>query len=117
MVEDAGKPRTSGRGAVTTEANAVNITNLDNQRLIREGEAAVDLYNKDIRSARARIMPMARGLAAAKREYPATQEFRDWLQTSSYRELGPNDRAALIKIGKNEEFATSFMRTTSLTSP
>src|SRR5215471_9813372 len=84
MVEDAGKPRTSGRGAVTTEANAVNITNLDNQRLIREGEAAVDLYNKDIRSARARIMPMARGLAAAKREYPATQEFRDWLQTSSY---------------------------------
>jgi hypothetical protein len=94
-----------------------SIARLDDERLIREGEAAVDLYNRDLKSARARIMPMARGLLAAKRKYPATQDFGDWLQTSSYREIGQTDRAALIKIGENDDFAAKFMRITILTSP
>ena len=57
---------------------------------------------------------MALGLCAAKRKYPATQEFGNWLQTSPYRKIGQNDRAALIKIGEHEEFASRFIRTTSL---
>lgn len=97
--------------------STATVTKLDDERLIREGEAAVDLYNKDLKNARARIMPMARGLLAAKRKYPATQDFGDWLQTSSYREVERNDRAALIKIGENDEFAAKFVRTTSLISP
>ena len=99
------------------EMTAPAVSNLSDERLIREGEAAVDGYNKDLRTARARIMPMARGLLAAKRKYPATQEFGDWLHTSSYREIGDTDRAALINIGKHEVFAEKFVRTTSLFSP
>ena len=93
------------------------VTQLNDERLIREGEAAVDLYNKDMKNARARIMPMARGLLAAKRKYPATQDFGDWLQTSSYREVEKDDRAALIKIGEHGAFAERFMRQTALISP
>jgi hypothetical protein len=93
------------------------IAILDDERLIREGEAAVDRYNKETKSARLEIIPMARGLLAAKRKYPATQEFGDWLQTSSYREVERNDRAALIKIGEHDDFAVKFMRITKLISP
>jgi hypothetical protein len=96
---------------------AVAVTVLDDERLIREGEAAVDLYNKDVKNARTRIMPMARGLVAAKRKYPATQDFGDWLLTSPYREIEKDERAALIKIGANDTFAEKFMRTTILVSP
>jgi hypothetical protein len=98
-------------------SNTAELRNLNNERLIHEGEAAVDLYNKDIKSARTRIMPMARGLLAARHEYPGNADFSDWLQTSSYREVGADDRAALIKIGEHEHLAGEFIRTTSLTSP
>src|SRR5207249_4118917 len=47
----------------------------DDERLIREGEAAVERFKKS----REQILPMARGLAAAKRKYPATREFGAWL--------------------------------------
>jgi pyruvate/2-oxoglutarate dehydrogenase complex dihydrolipoamide acyltransferase (E2) component len=56
-------------------------------------------------------------LLAAKRKYPATQDFGDWLQISSYREIEKDERAALIKIGEQGPFAEKFVRTTSLTSP
>jgi hypothetical protein len=97
--------------------DTASVAYLDDQRLIRDGEQAVDLYNKDVKNARSRIMPMACGLCAAKRMYPATQAFGDWLHTSSYREIEHQDRAALIKIGENEDFAAKYVRTTSLTSP
>jgi hypothetical protein len=100
-----------------TMSTSADIHNLDDERLIREGEAAVDGYNKDVASARARIMPMARGLLAARRKYPANRDFGDWLQTSSYRELGADARAALIYIGQHDAFASRFIRTTHLTSP
>lgn len=93
------------------------VSNLDNMRLIREGEQAVDQYNRGLKNARASIMPMARGLCAAKHEYPATQDFGDWLHTSAYREIEKDDRAALIKIGEHEDFAAKYMRTTRLISP
>jgi len=97
--------------------HGAQVLQMDDERLIRDGEAAVDLYNKDLKNARARIMPMARGLCAAKRKYPATQDFGDWLTTSSYREIENDDRAALIKLGEHDDFATKFMRTTNLISP
>ena len=54
----------------------------DDARLIREGEAAVEGYITDLDHARLRILVMARGLCAAKRRDPATQEFGNWLQES-----------------------------------
>jgi hypothetical protein len=98
-------------------ANDSSALPLDDERLIREGEAAASAYNKNINTARARIMPMARGLLAAKRKYPATQDFGNWLQTSSYRDIEKDDRAALIKIGEHDDFAADFVRTTNLISP
>ena len=92
-------------------------TGLDDERSIREGETAVERYHNSRDEARAQIMPMARGLLAAKRKYPATQEFGNWLDTSRYARLEKDDRAALIKIGEHEEFALKFIRTTSLISP
>jgi hypothetical protein len=41
---------------------------LDDDQLIADGEAAVERFKKS----RDQILPMARGLAAAKRKYPAT---------------------------------------------
>jgi len=96
---------------------AGEITGLDDERSIREGETAVERYHNSRDEARAQIMPMARGLLAAKRKYPATQEFGNWLDTSRYARLEKDDRAALIKIGEHEEFAIKFIRTTSLISP
>lgn len=93
------------------------VSSITDERLIREGEAAVEGYNKDLHTARSRIMPMARGLCAARRKYPADQDFGDWFKGSAYRELGHQDRAALIKIGGREEFAAKFVRTTNLISP
>src|SRR5262249_33744862 len=89
----------------------------DDERLIREGEAAVEWYHKSRDEARAQIMPMALGLCAAKRKHPATQEFGNWLQGSPYRKIEKDDRAALIHIGEHEETASQFIRTTSLISP
>jgi len=77
----------------------------DDERLIQEGEAAVEHYTKEIDSARRQILPMARGLCAAKRKYPATQAFGGWLQGSPYWKIGQTDRAALIQIGAHEGFA------------
>jgi hypothetical protein len=94
-----------------------SVIPLDDEMLIRAGEAAVSAYNKNINTARLRIMPMARGLLAAKRMHPATQDFGAWLQTSPYRDLEKDDRAALIKIGEHDAFAADFVRTTTLISP
>ena len=96
---------------------AATVTNLDDERMIREGEAAVELYIKDIKDAHARILPMARGLLAAKRKYPATQDYGDWLKTSPYNGIGPTDRAALTHIGEHAYFAIKVMRHVESISP
>jgi hypothetical protein len=74
------------------------VTILDDERLIRDGEAAVAHYTKS----RDEILPMARGLLAAKRKYPATQDFGTWLADSPYNQPGHTDRAALINLGEHE---------------
>jgi hypothetical protein len=90
---------------------------IDDDRLIREGEDAAERYHKS----REEILPMARGLAAAKRKHPATREFGAWLKGSPYSKIGDQDRAALIKIGeqlvRNEGVVVEFLRATDLISP
>jgi hypothetical protein len=93
------------------------ITNLGDQHLIQEGEEAVKLFRGDIGKARSRIMPMARGLLAARRKYPANVEFNRWLQASPYNDLGKTDRASLIKLAEHENVAERFLRSTDLVSP
>jgi len=62
------------------EASAAGPSiNLDDQ-LISDGEAAVERFNRS----RDQIVPMARGVSAAKRKYPAKREFGDWLRHSPY---------------------------------
>jgi hypothetical protein len=96
----------------------VSVVDLgDNERLIRAGEAAAERFGRS----RDHILPMARGLAAAKRKYSATREFGDWLQHSSYSRIGKQDRAALINIGEqldeHEDFIVEFLNGTDLISP
>jgi hypothetical protein len=90
---------------------------IDDERLIREGEAAVERF----KMSREQILPMARGLAAAKRKYPATREFGAWLESSRYSSLCAQDRAAMVKIGKHfdahETAIVKFLAATKLTSP
>jgi hypothetical protein len=99
------------------EAITIQGISLDDDRLIADGEAAVERYHKS----REQILPMARGLLAAKRKYPATQEFGEWLQNSPYSMFGKNDRSALISIGEqldeHEDFIVEFLARTELISP
>jgi hypothetical protein len=90
---------------------------LDDDRLIAEGEAAVERFKKS----RDQILPMARGLAAAKRKYPATREFGAWLKGSPYSTIGEHDRGDLINIGKQlderEDVVVEFLARIKLVSP
>jgi hypothetical protein len=98
------------------------VTNLPaivdaDERAIAEGEAAAEKFGRS----REQILPMARGLAAAKRKYPETQQFGDWLDGSAYSRLGKNDRAAVISIGEqldeHEATIVKFLASTDLISP
>jgi hypothetical protein len=90
---------------------------LDDDQLIADGEAAVERFKKS----RDQILPMARGLAAAKRKYPATREFGAWLKGSPYSTIGEHDRGDLINIGKQlekrEDVVVEFLARTKLVSP
>lgn len=99
--------------------NTATIANFDDERLIREGEAAATEFDKHLRSARHQIIPMARGLLAARRKYPADIEFGRWFDASPYAEVVTNHsmRAALINIAEHEEIAAPFIRYTNLVSP
>jgi hypothetical protein len=102
-----------GNGGAASDLPAI----VDDDRLISEGEAAAEQFNRS----RDQILPMARGLAAAKRKYPATQEFGKWLHDSPYSMIGDHDRAALIKIGEqldeHEEVVVEFLARTHLVAP
>src|SRR5262249_53997216 len=99
------------------EAPAAGPSINPDDQLISEGEAAVERFKKS----REQILPMARGLLAAKRKYPATREFGDWLRHSPYSAIGDHDRAALIKIGEHldeqEDVVVEFLTRTNLVSP
>jgi hypothetical protein len=100
-----------------TESNEAIITSFEDQRTIRDGEQAVERYLNAEEDARREIMPMARGLLAARREYRANTAFGDWLRASTYSKIGKDDRACLIKLAENDAFAEKFIRTTRLVSP
>jgi hypothetical protein len=95
------------------------ITNLDDERLIRDGEAAAAEHGRFIKRGQDQIIPMARGLLAARRKYPTNQEFGSWFETSAYASVVTNHtmRAALIKIGEHEACAETVMRLTKSASP
>jgi hypothetical protein len=92
-------------------------TDGDDDLLIRVGEFLVEGFIKADDGVRQRILPLARGLCAAKRKYPATQAFGAWLQGSPYLKIGKDTRAALIKIGEHEEIAGEFLLATAWDSP
>lgn len=84
---------------------------------IRQGEAAVVLYRSIMDKGRDLILPMAHGLADARRAYRANQEFGAWLGHSPYCDIEKDDRAALIKIAEHAAFATKFIKATRYVSP
>jgi hypothetical protein len=119
MIEAGSKPRledTTGPKGSADMPESIIAINLDDDR-IREGEAAAERFAKS----REALLPMARGLAAARRKYPATQKFGGWLRNSRYSAIGDHDRRALIKIGdqldKHEEAVVEFLTRTHLVSP
>jgi len=78
----------------------MNANSPDDERLIRDGEAAVEEYGRSNTRARDQIIPMARGLLAARRRHSANHDFGHWLEQSPYNDIGHTDRAALIKIAE-----------------
>jgi hypothetical protein len=102
-------------GEASVADPSISIRNDD--QLINDGEAAVKQFKKS----REQILPMARGLLAAKRKYPAKRNRGDWLRKSPYSTIGDHDRAALIKIGEqldeHEDAVVEFLTRTNLVSP
>jgi hypothetical protein len=111
------QPKDKAATFVAIDGASSNPPATTDERLISEGETAA----KEFSRSREHILPMARGLAAAKRRYPATKAFNDWLRDSAYSKLGHQDRAALIKIGKeldeHENVIVKFLAGTDLISP
>jgi hypothetical protein len=97
--------------------NTAELLHIDSERLIRDGEAAVVAYDKHVEDACAKILPMARGIFAARKKYRADADFGRWRKSSPYNKINHTDRAALIAIGEHEMFAKAFLRTTHLISP
>jgi hypothetical protein len=97
-------------------AEAMRVSNLDDERLIREGEAAARSY---ARSGRESILPMARGLVAARLKYPSNQEFGCWFDQSPYAEVVTNHtmRAALIYLGEHDEIAAPIIQNCRTVDP
>jgi hypothetical protein len=93
------------------------VTNLEDARLLREGEAACREHQKHGALARWAILPMAKGLLAARRIYASHRAFNKWLSKSPYRDLNPADRAALIKLGGYPSELADFLGRTDLVSP
>jgi hypothetical protein len=101
-----------------TDNSTPPVVNMTDERLIQEGELAVERYHSSRESARGQIMPMARGLLAARRVYGEDDvRFGAWLDKSPYRTIEKDDRACLIKLGENEVLAVPFIAQTRLVSP
>jgi hypothetical protein len=92
------------------------IPNINDERLIREGEAAAAAYAK---SRRENILAMARGLAAARRKYRGKQAFGRWFDSSPYPAVVTNKtmRAALIYIGDHEQVAARVIEDSNTGDP
>jgi len=93
------------------------VSSLDDERTIRDGEACVTRFERSLSDAREQIIPIARGLLAARRKYPSNEAFGEWFRGSPYHIFNPNDRAALINIGEYEQQIGPFLKDTTLTAP
>jgi hypothetical protein len=85
---------------------------------VRLGEAAAAKFVAGSKRTQAHIEPMAKGLLEAKRRYPHTGQFGEWLIGSPYNAIGKDDRAALIRLG--EIWSDDLRRrieATTMTSP
>jgi hypothetical protein len=80
--------------------------------LVAIGETAARAFVRGTKRLKEQIEPMALGLAEAKRRYPKTNDFGEWLKTSPYVDLDRNDRAALIKLGESwsDDLASRFAK-------
>lgn len=89
---------------------------LDDERSIRDGEIAATAYAK---SGRESLLPMARGLIAARRKYRSNQEFGHWFDQSSYPAVVTNHtmRAALIYIGEHDDIAAPIIKNSRSVDP
>ncbi|KRR11542.1 hypothetical protein CP49_18070 [Bradyrhizobium valentinum] len=77
-------------------------------------------FNATVRAFRKRkrlILVAAKGLLAARRQYPNNRTFHRWLKSSSYADLSGHDRAALIQIGRHEKRLRGFLATTGIAAP
>jgi hypothetical protein len=94
------------------------VVQLEQTRLLREGEAAAKRYKTRAGENRMDIYPMARGLHAARQIYASNQAFSVWLQKSEYADIEKDDRAALINLGQLASQALlQFLGETTLVSP
>jgi len=99
-----------------TNTSTLPISSLDDERLIREGNTAAIAYAK---SARENILPIARGLVAARRKYRSDTEFGRWFDQSAYRVVvtNYNMRAAYIYIGEHDEVAAPIIAKSQTIDP
>ena len=81
-----------------------------NNDLVVIGENAALAFIRGTKKLKEQIEPMARGLAEAKRRYPALVAFGEWVKGSAYAEVSHQDRAALIKLGEHwdDDLAARF---------
>jgi hypothetical protein len=106
------------RAALGRAMGDTHVVQLEQTRLLREGEAAAKRYKTRAGENRMDIFPMARGLHAARQIYASNQAFGDWLQKSEYGDIQKDDRAALIKLGElSSQNLLQFLGETLLVSP
>jgi hypothetical protein len=84
--------------------------------LIRKGEEALVKNRATVARVQGAIIPMARGLLAARRAYPDRRQFNEWLAASPYSQLADWMQTsltdcvrALCKIGEYEDEAIYVM--------
>jgi|GEM_PF-2665950 len=93
---------------------------MTNGNTIDAGRQAMAEFNETVRAFRKRkrlILIAARGLLAARRQYPNHRLFHRWLASSPYADLSGHDRAALIQIGRHERQLRGFLATTGIAAP
>ncbi len=89
-------------------------------RKIEAGMAAMADINAAVKAFRDRqrlVLTAARGLLAARRQFPNNRDFGRWIQRSPYARLSKNDRASLISIGLHEKAVKPFLEMTGMASP
>jgi hypothetical protein len=77
--------------------------------LIRRGEAALLEQFAAIKEMKRHILPMARGLAKARRLYPKRQDFNRWLAQSPYRDFSRTELNCLRKIARHERLTAQVL--------